>query len=210
MNNNDLTCSVCGSHNVEVKDAVEWHKVPYSYDVEIKTIIHVCSDCGSEIDVTQDSDRIKALSISQKHSVETIINYLSEHDESSLANIERALSLPQRTLSRWKAGQDPSAAGLTLLRIIRTFPWITDVADEGFEENVARRILLEQAAHEFNTYVMKSYQCDQVGVGMVQSTGESSASKITVFHYAMYYGKENQEPYESITSPEQLFVREVP
>lgn len=210
MNNKDLSCSVCGSKNIEIKETVERHQVPYGDKVEIKNIIHVCSDCGSEIDITNDEDRVTALTISQRASVVVMISYLTDNSGYSLANIERSLSLPQRTLSRWKAGQDPSAAGLALLRIIRTYPWISEVADEGFEQNAARRILLEQAAHEFNTYVMKSYQCDQVGVGIVQSAVGSSASKITVFQYAEYSGKENQEPYESITSPEQLFVREVP
>jgi sensor c-di-GMP phosphodiesterase-like protein len=73
-----------------------------------------------------------------------MINYLQEHDI-KMAYLERALELPARTVNRWKT-TDCSAAPLALLRIIRTYPWILEVADADYDESVSSSKLLEQAA----------------------------------------------------------------
>jgi YgiT-type zinc finger domain-containing protein len=209
MSDSNLTCSVCGSKNIEVKEAIEHHQIPYGTDIEIKNVIHVCSDCGSEIDVTKDEDRTNALMASQKASVEVMINFLAENSGYTFANIERALSLPQRTLSRWKTGQDPSAAGLALLRIIRTYPWITDVAVEGFEEKAAKRILMEEAVKEINSIMANSYGYGFAGLGMAKAVDVANTCKSTVIVYVSYSGGKNQEPEEYVTSQaETLFVKE--
>jgi hypothetical protein len=64
--------------------------------------------------------------------------------------MERALGLPARTLARWKNEQttSPSAAGVALMRIIRTFPWILEVADVQFDKTKARKVLLQAAMDE--------------------------------------------------------------
>jgi DNA-binding transcriptional regulator YiaG len=209
MSNKDLTCSVCGSKNIEVKESMERHQVPYGTDVEIKSVIHACADCGAEIDVTKDEERTKALMVSQKASVDSIINFLSVNSGYTFANIERALSLPQRTLSRWKTGQDPSAAGLALLRIIRTYPWITDVADEGFEQGAARRILMEEAVKEINSIMVNSYGYNLTGLGVVKAADTANTCKSTFAIYAQYSGEKNQELKEYGTSQvETHFVKE--
>jgi hypothetical protein len=209
MSNKDLTCSVCGSENITVKETIERHQIPYGTDIEIKNIIHVCSDCGSEIDVTKDDERINSLMVSQKASVELMINYLAENVGYTLANIERAFSLPQRTLSRWKTGQDPSAAGLALLRIIRTFPWITDVADEGFEQGAAKRILIEKAVEEINSFMMNSFGYDFKGLGVAKAVDVANTCKSTAMVYVSYSGGENQDSKEyAISQAKTLFVKE--
>ena len=56
----------------------------------------------------------------------------------SHAGIERALSLPQKTLSTYADSERRVPADvISLLEIISTFPWILNVADEGFGEKSA-------------------------------------------------------------------------
>ena len=67
-----------------------------------------------------------------------------------MSAIERALSLPQRTLTKWKNGViKPSAAGLALMKYIRTFPWLIEVAENNFEYNIAQKIYISSAIQIF-------------------------------------------------------------
>ncbi|MDI6739292.1 MAG: hypothetical protein QME74_02895, partial [Candidatus Edwardsbacteria bacterium] len=75
----------------------------------------------------------------------------------SLAGIERALELPTRTLSRWKSGDfNASAGSLALLRILKTYPWIIDVADVKYNEFDAKSILIREAINVFNNLAQGS------------------------------------------------------
>ena len=67
----------------------------------------------------------------------------------SMAAIERALELPQRTISRWKANKELSSIGIALLRIIRTYPWILEVAEKKFDFNDAWIIYIQNAVNDF-------------------------------------------------------------
>lgn len=59
------------------------------------------------------------------------------------ASIERSLDLPQRTLSRIRRTEHPSAATLALFRIIGTYPWVIDVAEEKFVSDEAQKIFIK-------------------------------------------------------------------
>lgn len=50
-----------------------------------------------------------------------------------LAYIERCLGLPQRTISRWKSGEE-SASGKALLQIIDNCPWILEIAKNHYNK----------------------------------------------------------------------------
>lgn len=63
----------------------------------------------------------------------------------SMAYLERALRLPARTVARWKSG-NVSASGLALLRVVRRFPWVVEVAASRFAEDVAARAVVGAAA----------------------------------------------------------------
>ena len=46
----------------------------------------------------------------------------------------------------------PSAAAVTLLRIISAFPWMTKAVDSGLESETAKNIARQYYYTEFNTY----------------------------------------------------------
>lgn len=54
----------------------------------------------------------------------------------TLASMERALDLPNRTLSKWRT-EGTSMAGVTLVRLLRTFPWLLNVAAHDYSQSVA-------------------------------------------------------------------------
>jgi hypothetical protein len=79
----------------------------------------------------------QAIAEADKASLRLIIESL-EKERVTMAYMERALGLAPRTIARWKAGET-SAAGLALLRIVRTFPWILRVARARFDASAAQR-----------------------------------------------------------------------
>jgi transposase-like protein len=139
------TCVACGSGHIKHCDAPHTVQVPYSLNgasyIE-KTI--VCSDCGAEIDDTDDEAIKKAYDIANQEAIQEILKFFTDQGH-SLASIERALGLPQRTISRWKGRSDLSSVGLALLRVIRTFPWILDVAEEKYDQGHAAEIMIINA-----------------------------------------------------------------
>jgi hypothetical protein len=61
----------------------------------------------------------------------------------SEAAIERALDLGQGSLRVASLTEDPEAT--VLLRLIRVYPWLIDVAESNFDENTSQRIMLHNA-----------------------------------------------------------------
>lgn len=59
------------------------------------------------------------------------------------SHIERALRLPQRTFQE-QMGNDPTVD--QLVKIIRLFPWMLEVADAGFDPITAKQALVVAAA----------------------------------------------------------------
>jgi hypothetical protein len=200
-----LLCAVCGSENVTITEHAETHDIPYGEPVVIKTVIHVCKDCGAEIDATQDTARLTALVEAQKTAIDRMLGFLSESGY-TLSNIERALGLPQRTLSRWKGGQDPSAAGLALLRIIRTYPWVIKVADEKFNSSIASAVLAQQAVDAISDIMRQKFSFELQQIGAVQTTGFEEKPNAAVTFFATYMGNKaviqdeiaigEKEPYQ--------------
>jgi|GEM_PF-669042 transposase-like protein len=153
MNKEDakIVCNICGSDQVDtVKNPVSI-SIPLGEDAVYEQVITVCKTCGEEIDITDEGNRNKAISTSEKKALEAIIQFIVDQGY-SLANIERALDLPQRTISRWKSGQEPSSAGLALLRFIRVFPWLLSVAEKNYDISFSRQILMHSAISEFENY----------------------------------------------------------
>lgn len=109
-----------------------------------------CRKCGFE-EYLPSNDRTieRALSDLKKASM---VHLLNDLNSSGLTNayMERALGLPARALARWKneASIMPSAAGHALMRLIRTFPWLLQVAEEGFDEKKAHILLLKAAGKQ--------------------------------------------------------------
>lgn len=152
-NNKQMFCELCGADDVKQKNILKEYCVPFGSKVSVSKIITECSVCGAEIDLTEDAIIEDALVISAKESVKNILDYLKKAGY-SLSYIERALELPQRTLSRWKSKTSvTSASAIALLRIIRTYPWIIDVSENHFDNAYSNFSLIKNGTECFSHYV---------------------------------------------------------
>lgn len=139
-----LTCPVCGSEKMEKVVNKSQMPIPYGKPAEFEEHFDKCLNCGEYGDYSGENDSIgQTIEIAKKNSVATILDYLSCNGY-SLSYIERSLELPQRTTLRWKRGE-VSAASVALLRIVRTYPWILEIADSNFNIAVAQKLLIEEA-----------------------------------------------------------------
>lgn len=129
-----INCPNCGSEDVKSLSEVNTRQLTLGREFEYESVLHECNTCGEKGDFTGDGDTkyLVALKDAQKALQKSLIDDLGKMGF-TMAYIERALELPQRTLARWKNG-DLSAANLALLRIIRTMPWILNVADHNFNQ----------------------------------------------------------------------------
>lgn len=105
-----------------------------------------CLDCGMVGDFAGRNDAIigAALKRAESRAVENNLQFLSSMGL-TMAYMERALGLPQRTMMRWKTGEH-SAASIALLQMVRTYPWLLQVAEHRFDRRYAQTAILEQAA----------------------------------------------------------------
>ncbi len=165
MSNKLTSCPVCDGTSIHRKEIEEKISVPFGPEKTVKQYIHVCNNCGFEMDDSETNDTIvtQALDESRKEAVVKILDELSAEGH-SLAGIERALGLPQRTMSRWKNSTDLSSGGFSLLQIIRTYPWIIDVADMRYERSFAAQMLIRQAANVLGTLVLSANMNISAGI----------------------------------------------
>lgn len=143
----ELHCPACGSESLERKVIIKRINEPFSEDAEVELSVFKCQACGTEGDFFNNNDVIlsNAIDASKNRSVQNILEKFSVHNI-SMASIERALDLPQRTLIKWKSGKSkPSAAGVALLRMVCTFPWLLEVADNNYEYDFSQKICVTNA-----------------------------------------------------------------
>lgn len=144
MNDKKQLCPFCGSNVFERKEYAQEEKMAlcqFSY----QKIVDVCSKCGEEFDFSGENDRrfLQAYEKAKKASLSQMLKEF-EAQKLSMAYIERALELSQRTLSQWKT-QGTSAIGMALMRIIYTFPWLLKVADNKYDKSFANKQLVDEA-----------------------------------------------------------------
>lgn len=156
----EIQCPACGSRDIEVTRALRSYAAPYgpakAYEIEIAR----CRTCDESGDFREANDRLikKVVEDADKESVDALVGWLHGAGV-SMAYLERALSLPPRTVARWKAG-GCSASGLALLRIVRCFPWVLDVAAARFNESAAGVAVIKAAAEAFATATRSAgYAC---------------------------------------------------
>jgi hypothetical protein len=147
--NEKKLCEICGSDQVEIIEKPVSLKTAFGEEATYCQIISICKNCGEEVDITDEKEQINAVKISERKLIKSIIDFIGRQGY-SLSHIERALDLPQRTILRWKSGKEPCAAGTTLLKFIRIFPWLIEVADEDFDESYSRKVLIHAAIDEFD------------------------------------------------------------
>jgi hypothetical protein len=173
MNEKKL-CPICGSDKLENISTKETIRGDMGKEFSIDRKYVKCMECGSEGDFFDENEGTaeKALSKLNEVYVNEVLDFFNDKNI-SFAGIERAVGLPQRTLTKWKNGiSTPTAAGIALLKYLRTFPWLIDVAEYKFDYDISQKIFMKVA---FNTFV-NSVQFMNGGViqdGLSKTTGKS-------------------------------------
>ncbi|MHC6203551.1 hypothetical protein ACYULU_10200 [Breznakiellaceae bacterium SP9] len=149
-----IECPICGSANLEKNISNEILKGDLGKETSYNKISYKCLDCDSEGDfLKENTDVINfALDTLKKDYVKSTLDYFIEN-KISFSSIERILSLPQRTLTKWNNDvSQPTAAGIALLKFLRLFPWLLDVAEHSYDYDASQKIFLHSA---FNTMLNK-------------------------------------------------------
>lgn len=130
-------CPFCGSGELTAESERRVLSVPYGVPVPYDSPFFECRSCGEQATADQ-PEKAEALKRATVESVNAMLDLLNARDITT-AYLLRALRIPQRTATRWKRGQI-SASALALIRIIRTYPSLLEVADSDFNpEMVLRR-----------------------------------------------------------------------
>jgi len=150
--NNTKICPACGSKNIYGTKKTINIKEPFAGEINFEIIENVCKTCDSKGDFFNQNDEVIEKNIKElkQRSVENILKYFIENKR-SLTSIERALEIPFRTLAKWKNKiTKTSAAGIALLRFIRLFPWLIDVAENKYNPQKAENIMLNNAIEKLS------------------------------------------------------------
>jgi transposase-like protein len=160
--NNKKICPACGSENISENKKTITIKEPFAGEENIKIIENTCHDCESTGDFYYQNEYIieeKIKELKQK-SIENILKYFIKN-KLSMTSIERALEIPFRTLAKWKNKiTKTSAAGIALLRFIRLFPWLIDVAENKYDPKKAENIMLNNAIEKLSKITMTKKATD--------------------------------------------------
>lgn len=145
-------CPICGSNKLECISSKETIRGDMGKEFITDRKYVRCTECGSEGDFFGENEETteKALSKLNDIYINEALDFFNEKNI-SFAGIERAVGLPQRTLTKWKNGiSTPTAAGIALLKYLRTFPWLIEVAEHKFDYDISQKIFMGIA---FNIFV---------------------------------------------------------
>lgn len=150
---NKKSCPVCGSEEIIEKKKTISINEPFIGQDNIEVFENICYSCKSIGDFFNQNeslleDKIKEL---KQKSVKRILEYFIEK-KISMSSIERALEMPQRTLVKWKNNKSKtSSAGIALIRFIRLFPWLLEVAENKYDFEMAQKIQIDDSINKLQT-----------------------------------------------------------
>ena len=150
MRKSENICPKCDALMGEFCELREKVMAPYGTVKDYIEKVSTCDECGYEVSNDVDASIYRALyEKSVAESIPAILNSLNQFGYSMVAT-ERILELPFRTLSRWKTSGKPSAGGVALLRLLATFPWLLQIADNNYEDEFTENLLIVEAAKALN------------------------------------------------------------
>ncbi len=174
----NLVCPVCGSPNLTQHSFFETISESLGGHVQLEKKNYICAECGSEGDLFSENEEAAEFAIAKLRE-DLVVSILEDFTKNnvSLAAIERALELPQRTLTKWKTkSSNPSAAGVSLLKFLKIFPWLLEVAENGFEYGLSQKLYLENALKTF----MQKMAFEESGF---RSAGVITTANTTVLYF---------------------------
>lgn len=191
-----MICPACGSDQVDEHVEDRQLTFPYVGDLGFKEVVNHCAVCGTEGDFARVNETaITAVENEAKRiGIENMLGYLN-NDGHTMAYMERALDLPQRTMMRWKSGEC-SASSLALLRMVRTYPWLLKSAESKFDPIKSLQILCTEGIKAVGNLIVTmnpsarievivdSKQADQVKF----TTAVTTAKKVDYSNFQLVAG----------------------
>lgn len=174
MNNELVICPACGSNQVTRSEKETLNDLTLGSRFSFREINYKCKSCGEEGDFLAETD--KNYLAAQKEAQSNLVKQLLEKMNNvgiTMAMFERVFELPARTLTRWKNG-DFSSSALALLRIIATYPWILEVAENKFEKTYSKCAVVTAAAQEFKNET-------KINSNMLSQISETSTGSSAIF-----------------------------
>lgn len=187
-------CPVCGLGQLEEQSVSRVIRESFGGSLTVSIKNYYCGICESDGDFFDENEKVieNEVEALKKNAINNILNDFSKNNI-SMAAIERALRLPQRTLTKWKKGASrPSASGMTLMKLLRTFPWLLEVADHDFDYNEAQKIYLRNALNKFvnslsfdesEAFSVENNQSSRLVLTFVNIQAEGSEDQKQVLQY---------------------------
>lgn len=187
------TCPVCGSEGVKAYKRNEYLHEPFGGQKAVELKEYRCPVCESTGDLFNENDEIieRTQNELKFQSVKNILDDF-KRNKISMSALERALGIPQRTFTKWKNGNaKASATGVTLLRFIRLFPWLVDVAENKYNYDIAQKIHIQSAVQKLLSKVEFDTQS-------FSQAGIVATSRSTFFF--MNYNKGEEPSHETVSA----------
>ena len=149
---NNIVCPACGSDKVKFEKETITLSEPYGGEREVVLDNYACEECDFEGDILNLNDRIivRELNKLKAAACRNIIEYFEEKGITVPA-LERILGLQMGTLADYKhliVRPDPPT--VALLKFLRRFPWLLDVAEAKFDLQKSQEIFMENACNDKN------------------------------------------------------------
>ena len=144
----EIRCPACGSDKIELKKDTITLSEAYAGERTIEVNNYICSKCDFEGDIKNENDAVieKAQELLRNQAHQNIVEYLLKGTEDfhsvRLIDIERILGIPIGSLKN----NDPIV--LALLKFIRRFPWLLEIAEQKFDMKKTHTILMNNAYNE--------------------------------------------------------------
>jgi len=189
---NKQRCPACGSIDIIDKKTI-LIKEPFGEGQDnIEIHENICSVCGTRGDFFNQNEPLIDETIKElkQKSIENILNYLID-SKISMSSIERALEIPQRTLTKWKNRTNvPSSAGTALMRFIKLFPWLLEIAENKYDYNEAQKIHINVAIQKLLPEI------DFCRENFIEAGGIVATSRSALLY--RYYEKKNIDNQEKV------------
>ncbi|MDY0289877.1 MAG: hypothetical protein RBR15_13710 [Sphaerochaeta sp.] len=131
-------CPVCSMGELQQeKRVLTLSKYGLSESREVE--VSFCPVCEAEsyVHEKEESVRRDMVKLLEQRNVRILLEKMAQ-GKTSFASLERALALPQRTLSKWKQGAiNPSEAGIVLVNLLDLMPWLSQVVDNDYDPQLA-------------------------------------------------------------------------
>lgn len=137
-------CPACGSKKVLIEKQETINvPIPYGKPAFFTNKYYHCSVCLTDL-AGNFGDEISS-KIIHKAVIKSVSAMLDDLHEMGVSSVyfERALRLPLNTTEKWRAGSITEDE-VALLRIIRTYPWMLEIADNNFDKNEAMKEAYKQ------------------------------------------------------------------